>query len=188
LSYSESVSEEKKEAAAPAGGGQPKGPLILALVNTLAVLGALGFFAYTQFIFKKPKFTESGERERIAQTAVATPVPKPVMGTVAFEPLTLNIKPSGNEENPRMHFLKLTFAVELQDMSISKTLEELKPVLLDKILALLGRKSFQELVTVQGRFVLRTEILDMTNALLSKELKRKDTLVTNVYFNEFVVQ
>lgn len=173
--------------AAPSGGGPSKGPLILALVNTLAVLGALGFFAYTQFIFKKPRITEPGERDRLTQAA-ATPVPKAVAGTVSFEPLTLNIKPSGTEENPRMHFLKLTFTLELQDMGATGTLESLKPVILDRILNLLGRKTFQELVTVQGRFVLRTEILDIANALLSKELGRKDTLVTNVFFNEFVVQ
>ncbi len=181
------MSEAKKEEAPAKGGGAPKGPLILTLVNTLAVLGALGVFVYTQFIFKKPKFTEDGERERLANAA-ASPLPKPVIGTVKFEPMTLNIKSSGNENDPKMHFLKLTFSLELQDMSAAGALESIKPVILDRLLGMLGRKPYQELNTVQGRFVLRTEIMDMANALLIKEVGRKDTLVTNVYFDEFIVQ
>ena len=182
------MSDAKTDAPTTSGGGGPsKLPLILVLVNTVAVLVALIFFLYPEFVFKKPKFTEPGERERISQLAAA-PAPKATAGMVKFDPMVLNIKSSGNENDPKMHFLKLTFSIELQDMNTAAALDGIKPVILDRLLNMLGRKSFQELITVQGRFVLRTEILDLSNALLIKEVGRKDTLVTNVYFDEFIVQ
>jgi flagellar basal body-associated protein FliL len=73
---------------------------------------------------------------------------------------------------------------------------------MDYLLSLLGRKAFADLTTVQGRYLLRSQISEIVNQLVNGEMDEKDTpgkapqhhvgggapLVTNVYFTQFIVQ
>ncbi len=183
------MSEDQKPLETNSAPSRGKGPIILALVNTLVVFAAAGVFVYTRFIFHKPKITEQGERTRLVGTTLA-PQATHVAGLVAFEPMIVNIATDSEQdkEEDSLHFVKMTFSFELQDMSLEATISSLKPVILDRLLSLLGRKTPQELNTVQGRYILRTDMLDLANSLIAKETGKREAVITNVYFNDFTVQ
>ena len=112
-----------KEAPAPApsagGGGGSKLPLLLGLVNVLALLAAAGLLYYTRMVFKRPVITESGERARLAKMH-ASPLPPSIPMTIAFEPLTVNIEstpvaPKADEKSNqliqgKLHYVTLGFS------------------------------------------------------------------------------
>ena len=209
-----------QEPAANTGGSkESKLPLLLALVNTLAIVAVIGLAVYTRLVFKKPKITEKSERARL-EAMKASPTPPPVSGLIEFKQVTLNIAPSGpapknepgetNTFKGKLHYLTIAFALEIKDMKQQSLIEELRPRIMDRILALLGRKTFQELSTVQGRYILRTQIIDITNDLIltsedststpepsgtsgsegtkSSLVKLREPLVTNVFFTQFIAQ
>ncbi|MBY0471287.1 flagellar basal body-associated FliL family protein [bacterium] len=196
-------SPEGAAAEKPAGPG-PLG-LIAVLVNTVAILSVMGLVIYTRILYKRPKVTEHGERARLEE-AKATPAHPLEPGTVQFEPLTVNIQSVPGQPRPlpgapqeirgKFHYVTLGFALELRDISLKDQLEIVRPVLVDRVISLIGRKSFSELVTVQGRYLVKTQILDQANALIQKSLntgkepnaKKPDAFVTNVFFTHFIVQ
>lgn len=185
------------EAAAPAPPKAPKGPLLLVLANLVLALGVMGMLVYTRILYKRPKITEEGERERLTkQPAQAVSPLNP--GFVTIDPITVNLK--GGATLPRadgtlvqgdqMHYITLGFSLELRNIGEKEKIEEIKPKLMDQIISQLGKKDFNELVTVQGRYVLRSQIIKTANELLTPTGMKGSApqLVTNVYFMQFQVQ
>ena len=86
--------EAAKEAKPKEAGGPSKLPMLLLLVNTVCIIAVIGLAVYTKLIFKHPKITEKGERERLAAIAAA-PAPPTKPGTIEFKQMTVNIAPSG---------------------------------------------------------------------------------------------
>ncbi len=176
-----------------------KGPLILALLNTVVILGVLGFMFYTRLVFKRPVITESSERARLAQIH-ASPTPVATPGLIDFEPVTVNIQSAPAQPKPadgtpqqiqgKLHYVTVGFSVEIRDMAMKAAVDQIRPVLMDKVLSLLGHKGFSELTTVQGRYILRSQILEFTNNLLAgaQTSGPKMAVATNVYFTKFIVQ
>jgi flagellar FliL protein len=153
--------EEKPEASA-----NPKGPsklpILLAVVNTVAILAAMGFLVYTKLLFKRPAITETSVRAQLAKTT-AIPLLPAEPGFVNFEPTTLNIAAA---EDGRRRYATIGFSVGIRDNTRSSEIEAVRPLIMDKVLSLLGRRSYQDLVNVQGRYVLRSELIDAINAIL----------------------
>jgi flagellar basal body-associated protein FliL len=203
-------------AAAEAPVGESKTPLLVALLNSLAVLAALGTLVYMKVVFKRPVITEDAERDRLADLKDKPTAPL-VPGLVGFETTTVNILPTQlsasdapDEKNRlKLQYLTLGFSLEISDMSRKDEIEELKPRIMDRLLALLGKKAFGELTTVQGRYLLRSQIAEIVNLLSSGELQEdeepgavgkkkpqvpppgaatRNPLVSNVYFTQFIVQ
>ena len=188
------------ETAPEAGsGGASKLPLIIVLLNTVAILAALGTFVYTRIIFKRPAITEQAERERLASEQANKPTAPTDPGLIHFDPVTINIKPTS--ANPKaeatpgpgqfpgqMHYAQIAFSFEVNDISKKDAIESLRPIILDRVLSMVGRKSFEELATVQGRYLLRTQMMDAVNELLKIQSISGDAAVTNVYFTQFQVQ
>lgn len=205
------MAEEKDQSIAltPA---PSKGPLILALVNSVAILAAMGMIVYTKLIFKRPVITESTERTRLANLR-ASPVPPATRVLLSFDPVTINIASTPNQPKPadgsvqqiegKLHYATVGFAIEIRDSKLKEMVEEMKSQISDLLLTTVGRKSFQELKNVQGRYVLKSQILEGTNQLAQARLqvieaanprKRrgspgiKEAVITNVYFTSFIVQ
>ena len=205
--------DPKENPGLPAPPAPSKGPLLLALVNAIGVMAALGALVYTRVLYKRPMITEDGERDRLAAVA-ASPTPAPLPGMISFEPVTVNIKASPSQPKPldgtaqqiqgKLHYVTLGFSLEVRDLSLKTDIEAISPMYMDRVLTMLGHKSFQELTTVQGRYVLRTQLLETANELLVKHLppppgaahaarepggqNRPDPIVTGVYFTQFIVQ
>jgi flagellar basal body-associated protein FliL len=169
---------DAKAAAAPSAPGPSKAPLILALVNTLAVLGAAGTLYYTKMVFKRPAITEDAERKRLEEAhAKKTVAEATAPGTVSFAPITVNIEPFpaqptpvGDEEAPaavkgKLHYATVAFSIEIVDGGQKDAVEEVRPVIMDRLLTMMAHKPFHELTTVQGRYVLRTQLMEMVNRL-----------------------
>jgi flagellar basal body-associated protein FliL len=118
---------------------------------------------------------------------------------VTFEPVTVNIGVAGIppaaagggqpavDPAPapgKLHYATVGFALELRDAAQKPRFEALRPILLDRILQILGHKSLTELNTVQGRYILRSQLMDVANQMIPGP----QAAVTNVYFTQFVVQ
>jgi flagellar basal body-associated protein FliL len=155
---------EDKEASAEAAGppGPSKLPMILALVNTVAILAAMGALVYTKLLFKRPVITESGQRAALAKTN-ASPLPQAEPGFVTFEPTTVNL---ASEEPGRHRYATIGFSIGIRDKSRAAEVEAVRPLIMDKVLSLFGRRQPQELTNVQGRYVLRAELVDAANEIL----------------------
>tara|TARA_Y100000590_G_C15721835_1_gene1013783 strand:- start:2016 stop:2534 length:519 start_codon:yes stop_codon:yes gene_type:complete len=168
-----------------------KGTLILILINTLAILGALGMLLYTKVLFERPKITEVQEREKLAKEELEPKVPAEP-GWIDIRKMTLNIRSTPEKPKPstsplqiqgKLHYVTLSFSIEISDINELPRFESVRPVFMDKIIHLLGTKTAQELSSAQGRFLLRTRFIEIINELVEKEHFAK-----NVFFNEMIVQ
>ncbi len=198
--------ESKTPSGTPAA--QPSSPegskisivfLILPLLNLVVAAGSFGFLYYTKLKYKRPAITEETERARLqAKHTIKTKRGEP--GTVDFEAMTVNIK--SNPEHPRsadgtsqqlqgkLHYVTLAFSIEIKNKLQSDLIEAAKPAITDKILQLVGKKHFHELATVQGRYNVRSQLMEFANKLIASSNPEAplDDLVTNIYFSQFIVQ
>jgi flagellar basal body-associated protein FliL len=203
------VSEKKKEAEG-SGAGENTGPkpsqlpFLITLVNTVAILAAVGVLVYTRLLFQRPKITEESERARIEQMKNAKPVAETAHGTVMFDPTTINIASAPEQPKPadgtstqlngKLHYATVGFALEITDGSKKAEIEEIRPLITDQFLTLMGKKQFHELTSVQGRYVLKTQVMELANELWAKRQKKDDQrnppepLVDNLFFTQFIVQ
>ena len=193
------ISEEGEDEEVAAG-VESKTSFVIAFINSIALLGALGFLAYTRLIYKHPVITDAAEKTRILAIKVAPSTPTEGMGEVPFGPLTINILSSPDNTIPtgssspvsqgRMHYLATAFTLEIRDKAEIELVQSLKPFILDKLIQLVGKKNFHELATVQGRYILHSQLIDMANQTIAARANNppNDRLVTNLYFTVFLVQ
>src|SRR4051794_37447146 len=118
------MSDEKAAEAPAAASGPSKAPLLLALVNTLAVLAAVGTLYYTKILFKRPAITEETERKRLEEAHTKKNLTEATApGMVTFDSVTVNIETNPaqpaptDEEGPgaikgKLHYVTLAFSVE----------------------------------------------------------------------------
>ena len=193
------MSEEKKPESSDAS-GPSKLPLILGLVNVLALLGLLGLVVYARVLHKRPKITEISERQRLDQQAIAdaAQAKKNLQGNralVKFEPINANLQttsngvrtPGGPPLAVKAHYAQFSFSLEIYDARYESRVKEQTPKFLDEILKTLAVTPVDEIATVQGRLTLRNRIMGIMNEL-TRKTKLDPPLVTNVYFNDFMVQ
>ncbi|MEK7692538.1 MAG: flagellar basal body-associated FliL family protein [Bdellovibrionota bacterium] len=200
---------EAAEAAPPKPKRNISGIAIAAGVNLVIVLAVLGFMVYSKLIYKRPIITEPKERARVIELSeeVAKSGPTQVLD---LPPVTVNIvsrdasssdhgtdvavlaggdgaEPRAKLGSPsplkgRIHYALVGTSLEYNDPTQEKKLKELIPVISDKISTLIAKKSYSELTNVQGRFILRQQVIDTLNRLLGTKL------IVNVYFPQFLVQ
>ena len=85
-------------------------------------------------------------------------------------------------DRDRDRYLKLKAELELSTEAVAQELEQRLPQIRDLIISLLGSKSFDEIRSIEGKDLLREEVLQRINALLMTGKAR------SVFFTEFVVQ
>jgi flagellar FliL protein len=162
-----------EQTPAPAEGeavAAPKGKrsvLILAVVGIAAGVAA-GLF---------------GVGPVLAKRRAASPAEKPAAETPntavvhAIENLVLNPANSGGTR-----FLMVTATFELKDGSVEQLMKDREAEVRDHILALLGKKTVDELTDIQQRDAIKKEVLDAVTPLFPKGAVRK------VFFPQFVIQ
>lgn len=158
--------------------------LILGLVNTLVIAGVLGLFVYTKMIYKRPPITESQERQRLSKNQHKEEVVRNLKkGLVPLDPITANLDPFTDVDGKqKTHYISLSMTVEIRDENEMHKFLEIKPIIMDQILEQLGKRKFEDLNQVQGRYLFRSLIIDATNAFL------KEPVITEVYFTDFLIQ
>ena len=188
----------KNETQDSGGSAKPKPPiqLIVVLLNTVVLIAGVGTLAYTKLIFKRPKITESAEREKLEQAA-KKPKAATESAVISLDSISVNVSPTVIKGQPeetspalrnKLHYVTLGVAVEFSDVNQQPVIEEMKPFLTDQIISLVGKQDFFELNTVHGRYLLRSQIIEAANELLKKTIKKTDVVVTNIYFNEFMLK
>jgi flagellar basal body-associated protein FliL len=85
--------------------------------------------------------------------------------------------------------------LEIDDADKKTDVETIRPLITDHFLTLMGHKQFHELVSVQGRYILKSQVLEIANQLWAKRQTQGgenaptvDPLFTNLYFTQFIVQ
>ena len=190
------------DAEEPAEGKKKKSGLIkyIILVVLLLVLGGGGYFAYLTFFAAKPPATAPAEGAAPAETAPkaeekheAKPEEKKAEGghgeakgghggkdkapsnNVALPPFVVNLA----DPNAR-RYLKVVLEVEMTGNP--ELLEGNQAKVRDALLMLLSSKTSQDLSTLEGKILLRKEIVDRLNQAIGQPK------VSRVYFTDFVIQ
>ena len=180
----------------------------LILVVLLLVLGGGGYFAYLTFFAAKPPAATApadgsapAEEKKPEAHAEAKPEEKkadahgapkdgghgdakggghggkdkPVSNNVALPPFVVNLA----DPNAR-RYLKVVLEVEMTGNP--ELLEDNTAKVRDALLMLLSSKTSQDLSTLEGKILLRKEIVDRLNQAIGQPK------VSRVYFTDFVIQ
>ena len=177
------------------------------LVVLLLVLGGGGYFAYLTFFAAKPpaaappaEGAAPAEAPKADAHGEAKPAEKKAEGghgeakseakgggghgggkdkaasnNVALPPFVVNLA----DPNAR-RYLKVVLEVEVT--SNPELLEDNKAKIRDALLMLLSSKNSQDLSTLEGKILLRKEIVDRLNQAIGQPK------VSRVYFTDFVIQ
>lgn len=85
-------------------------------------------------------------------------------------------------DEERSRYLRVTMDLELVEETDTEKLNQRLPQVRDRILMILPSKRFEEVASVDGKTALRDEIIGKLNSLFPR------TVITNIFFTEFVVQ
>jgi flagellar FliL protein len=166
----EEVEEERGAGPSPKKGGN-KVLLIVIIILLLALLGVGGFI-----MFGSKGDTKGGApAKRVELEEVQDPLKLGEM--VAFEPFIVNLAGEGGKR-----FLKVTMQVEMNKKKLAEEVNNKMPQMKDMIITVLASKTVDELLTIEGKFKLKEQLLTRINSNL------KTGVVKNVYFVEFVIQ
>ena len=148
--------------------------IILALV--VIVLGAGGYGGWSFFMKGKDQ-----EKKGETQISKSNPASKKDEIKIVF-PLESFVVNLADKTGLGKRYLKVTVALEVNDESKKKMVEEHTAELRDTVLLLLSSQSFGEISTMDGKLELKQALLSRINQALGGVVVRK------LYFTEFVVQ
>jgi flagellar FliL protein len=163
--------KETKGEAAPeptpkAGGGKLK--WILIGFGVIALLGGAGAGGYL--------FLSGGKQQADASAPKAEDV-QPAVVNLQLDPFLVNLADPGGS-----HYLKATLTLELENERAVAWINARLPRVRDRVLLLLSSKTSADLLSAEGKFRLRDDVLRAVNEVMS------DDRATAVYLTEFVVQ
>lgn len=163
--------EQAPEAAAEAAPAAPAAPgkrnLIILAVAGLLAGSAAGLFAIGPILVKRKASHPAPKVEE----KPATPI------THEFQNIVLNPAGSGGTR-----FLMVSAAFELKDGGADQLMKDHEPEIRDRILALLGKKTIDELTDIGMRESIKKEVLESVAPILPKGA------VLKVFFPQFVIQ
>ena len=152
-------------ASAPAKG---RGVMMLAVAGLLAGAAA-GLFGLGPVLAKKKAMTPPPPPKAEAEGASSA--------THEISNLVLNPANSGGTR-----FLMVTAAFELRDGKADQMMKDREAEVRDHILALLGKKTVEDLTDINARDLVKKEVLDTIAPLFPKGA------VIRVFFPQFVIQ
>ncbi|MCP3677273.1 MAG: flagellar basal body-associated FliL family protein [Deltaproteobacteria bacterium] len=169
--------EKKKDEDSPAEGKKSKKKLFIIIGAVLLLLfGGGGFFAWQKFgatDSATPTTDEAvdegivgeGSEEELGETSM-----------VELEPFIVNL-----QDNTGTRYLKLTLQLEIEGAP-EEEMQSRTPQIRDSIIILLTSKSYSEVGTIEGKYLLRDEIAARTSQVMG------EAKVKGVYFTQFVIQ
>jgi flagellar protein FliL len=161
----EQAPDSTADAGTSAKGGRMV--LILALVGVVAGL-AVGFFGVGPILARRKAATHAvPKKEEKVETAV----------NHAIENIVLNPAGSGGA-----HFLMVTATFELRDAGAEEFMKTHEAEIRDRLLALFGKRTVEELTEISAREALKKEVLADIAPLFPKGSVQK------VFFPQFVIQ
>jgi len=150
--------------------------MIFILIGCVIVLALVGGGA---FFFLKDKGdrseTENGNAEGDAIAAKEEMELKRV--NFPLENFIVNLADPGGKR-----YLSTRIVLELDNKESLPSLEKKVPEIRDRILMILPTKTFKEIQSVEGKVAIRGELINALNKTLN------EGKITNIYFQEFVIQ
>lgn len=147
--------------------------IIFVLLILLVVLAVGGLIAWTKYIAPAIGMAPHGAaptvKEKVTETTLGPMLP--------LEPFIVNLAEAGGKR-----FIKVTMEIELSSKELEKEVKGRLPQFKDHIITVLSSKSMDEVITAEGKFKLKEEIMTRLNQNL------RGGTVRNVFFTEFVVQ
>lgn len=184
--------EEAPEEAPREEAPQPKKAkskvALVAVIGLLvvALLGVGGYLAMTMLkAGKEAKKTEEGapaapgkEGEKGGEKGGEAGGGEGKMGVfLSLDPVIVNLASDAGKR-----YLKVTMQLELAKPEMGLEVNNRMPQIKDAIITVLSSKSSEELLTIEGKFQLKEQILTRINNVTS------GGVVKNVFFVEFVIQ
>lgn len=149
--------------------------LIILIGVFLLIVVAMGggfFMMWNKMSSMNVVNSEEVENETEVEEDVETMGP-----TKKLETFIVNLADKGGTR-----YLRVSMDLELENEEAVKVVEKRLPKIRDAILMILPTKKYEDIGTVEGKSVLRNEMLTKLNELMKPEEIR------NIYFTEFVVQ
>jgi flagellar FliL protein len=165
---------EKKEEHHTAPAKKGKG-LLIAII-AVAVIG-LGAGAYFIFGAKKSATAEAEASTNESASGGHGGEGAKDNSLFSLEPFIVNL-----QDNSGTRYLKLTINLELTDGASAADLTAQSAQVRDSLIILLSSKSYTDIGTVEGKYLMRDEIVARVNQFLKKGK------VKTAYFTEFVIQ
>ncbi len=189
-------SPEAEEAEDTSGGGRPRWliPVVASAVLVLAGAGAGFLMFYDDAPEESIESAEAPQEAEVdhpfqraqseaahevaAATELAGTGADKMLGAIfSLDAFIVNI---GDDDRDR--YLKLKADLELTNDTVAEEIEQRLPQIRDLVISLLGSKSFDDVRSIEGKDLLREEMLRRINALLVTGKAR------SIFFTEFVVQ
>ena len=172
---------DKEKASAPENSQKPKKSLKLLLIGGVSLAALLLIGGVVTFFFLSSSPPGSPEKASFMgkiKGMVSGGGKSPETSAAAIhkmDPFLVNLADPG-----QLRYLKVTLHVETP--LAGEEYEKRLPQLRDSVLSILSSKYFKDILTSEGKNVLREEIKEKMNQLLV------ETKVRNIYFTEFVIQ
>lgn len=148
----------------PKKGTSKKVLIIVACV--ILVLGASGYMGYTMLSGGKSKGEEKEFREEKNRT-------KNIL--IPLDPFVVNLSDHGK-------YLKISMQFEITGESYQDLVKQKIPLMRDVVITHLSSKSYESILSPEGKFQLKDELLLRANQAIGKDIFR------NLYFTDFVLQ
>jgi flagellar protein FliL len=163
------VGEEKKS-------GNGKKILLLALLGLLVVGASVGgtVVAIKMLAPAAPSESASAEPEQ-------EPLPDPAIYFSMNPPVIVNFSVKG-----RQRFLQVEIDIMTRDGDVVSAIELHKPMIMNSLVLLIGGQDYFELLTAEGKELLRQQCLQEVQRLLQKEIGKPG--VEQIFFTNFVMQ
>lgn len=189
-------SPEAEEAEGASGGGRRSFliPVVASAALVLAGMGA-GFLMFSRDAPEEPVDSakapqeaeadhpfERAQSEAAHEVAAATEPAAAGAGKRLGAIFSLDAFIVNIGDGDRDRYLKLKADLELSKDTVAEEIEQRLPQIRDLIISLLGSKSFDDVRSIEGKDLLREEMLRRINALLVTGKAR------SIFFTEFVVQ
>jgi len=146
--------------------------LVVCFVVIVLGVGAGLYILWGKVSGVAPETLESAEK-----MAEKKDVKVMVKALLSMETFVVNLADPGGKR-----YLRVTIALEINDKDFVDEAKKSVPQMRDKVLLILPAKKFKDIRTSSGKDSLRKEIIAQLNPLLNK------CKITNLYFQEFVIQ
>jgi flagellar protein FliL len=159
------VAEENREKE------KKKIPLRLIIIGAAVVVLVCGGLAAWQVVGGERHSAQIDDRGPRPGTEVTAGL------VFSMSPFVVNLNDPGGKR-----YLKTKIDLEYAGVGVTEELKQRQPQVRDAILLLLSSKSLEDIQGVEGKIILRRELISKINQVLTKGKIR------NLYFTQFVIQ
>lgn len=153
--------------------------ILVSTILTVAIIAGAAFFFF-QYKDSDSDLADEEGTEQVAEEKEGNEdekIKEEKKDSYPLDSFIVNLADPGGKR-----YLNIKIVLEFDDKDFAGSLKRREPQIRDKILMILPTKTFKEIQSVEGKNSLRNTIIAELNNIV-QEVK-----ITNLYFQEFVVQ